>query len=349
MNSLDLLSSLPPFRDWTPADVLASPAWAMPCRLGKDEGRLVSEGALLPADPLRLAVRFADESALLALADSPLFPELHALWPARADVPPTLLLALVEKECGPLLQLLENLVGRQLAIDGLASPAGEAASGDSAAAALDRSVAGHTWPARAFRLLRASGEALCSFALTLSPALVEAFGALRNLDPAHPAIRDTAYPAVVQLAAPTLSSDDLASLAPGDHLLLPEVEPAPADAPGAPAGSLARKGLSCPGAVLLIEGHLAASAAGLAPWSDPGSLRVVLADPATTTLADLVSLAAGASGAEGGHPAFGIPHSALREGAALALLRGPATLATGRIGAVAAQPSFEIETVTPQP
>ena len=49
MNTLDLLSALPPFRDWSHAEILASPAWAMPCRLGTEEGRIVSEGALLPA------------------------------------------------------------------------------------------------------------------------------------------------------------------------------------------------------------------------------------------------------------------------------------------------------------
>ncbi len=129
MNTLDLLSYFPPVCDWSPEQILASPAWAMPCRLGSEEGRLVSDGALLPADPLCLAVRFADDSATLALADSPLFPELHALWSSRAEVPSPILLALVEKECGPLLQLLENAARRQLKIVSLAQerPAGQTA------------------------------------------------------------------------------------------------------------------------------------------------------------------------------------------------------------------------------
>ena len=320
MNPLDLLSSLPPFRDWSPADILASPAWAMPCRLGSEEGRLVCDGALLPADPLRLAVRFADDSATLALADSPLFPELHALWSARAEVPAPILLALVEKECGPLLQLLENAAGSQLAIDGLAE--GETADG------------------KAFALRRATGEELCSFALTLPPAILESFGALRNLDVAHPSVRELALPAVLQLAAPVISSADLESLAPGDHLLLPEVQ---APAAGGSGGGEPPVGLSCPEATLIVSGLLAAAPAGLAPWTDPGTLRVVLSDPATLPLGDLLDLASGATD----HSAFSIQHTALREGAALALLRGPATLAAGRLGAVAAQPSFEIETTAP--
>ena len=317
MNPLDLLSSLPPFRGWSPAEVLASPAWAMPCRLGSEEGRLVSDGALLPADPLRLAVRFADDPATLALADSPIFPELHALWSSRADVPSPILLALVEKECGPLLQLLENAAGRQLAIDGLAD--GEAVDG------------------KAFVLRRATGEDLCSFALTLPPVVFESFGALRNLDAAHPSVREQEYSAQIQLAAPVLSSDDLASLAPGDHLLLPEVKPAPAESPDGQAPT-------CPEATLVVSGLLAAEPAGLSPWTDPGTLRVVLADPATLPLGDLLDLASGALD----HSSFVTRHSSLREGAALALLRGPATLAAGRLGAVAGQPSFAIETVTPQ-
>ncbi len=323
MNTLDLLSYFPPVCDWSPEQILASPAWAMPCRLGSEEGRLVSDGALLPADPLCLAVRFADDSATLALTDTPLFPELHALWPSRADVPGPILLALVEKECGPLLQLLENAAGRQLSIDGLADPASGGA-GDSP----DRLVP--------FSLLRASGEALFSFALTLPPSLVEAFGALRNLDTAHPSIRELSLPAVVQLAEPTLSSADLDSLAPGDHLLLPEVQPSPGGSGDSPDG----QALSCPTATLLIDSRLAASSSGLAPWADPGTLRIVLADPTAITFGDLADLASEGSG--------GLPPDrlSLREGSALSLLRGPATLATGRLGAVAGQPSFEIETVS---
>lgn len=308
MNTLDLLSALPPFRDWLPAEILASPAWAMPCHLGTEEGRLVSEGALLPADPLRLAIRFADAPATLALSDSPLFPELHALWPSRADVPPAILLAIVEKECGPLLQILENAAGRQLAIDGLA----DTATGGSGESSPDRLVP--------FSLLRASGEPLCSFALTLPPALVETFGALRNLDASHPSIRDFALSAVVQIASPVLSAADLDSLAPGDHLLLPEA--ASQDA-----------------ITLLVAGLLSASADGVAPWTDPGTLRIVLSDPTTISFGELADAATGGSG--------GLPPDrlALREGADLALQRGPATLANGRLSSIANQPSLAVETI----
>ena len=149
----------------------------------------------------------------------------------------------------------------------------------------------------------------------------------------------------MQLAAPVLSAADLASLAPGDHLLLPEVQaPAPREAGSVPEASAS--GLpTCPDATLIVSGLLAAAPAGLAPWTDPGTLRVVLSDPATLPLGDLLDLASGSLD----HSSLVTRHSSLREGSALALLRGPATLATGRLGAVAAQPSFEIETLTPQP
>lgn len=328
MNTLDLLSALPPFRDWSPANILASPAWTMPCRLGSEEGRLVSEGALLPADPLCLSIRFADTPATLALADSPLFPELHALWQSRADVPAPILLALVEKECGPLLQLLENAAGRQLAIDGLAeaTPAPDSASDSSP---------GEACP---FALLRSSGEPLCSFTLTLPPAVLESFGALRNLDVSHSSIREVALPAVVQIDTPVLSAADLDSLAPGDHLLLPEVQ---APASGGAEGGESPVDWSCSNAMLLVAGLLAASTDGIVPWSDSGALRIILSDPATIPFGELADLSSGSVD----YASLVTRHSSLREGTALTLLRGPATLATGRLGAVASQPSFEIETV----
>ena len=334
MNTLDLLSYFPPVRDWSPDQILASPAWAMPCRLGPEEGRLVSEGALLPVDPLRLAVRFAADPATLCLADSPLFPELHALWPARAEVPAPILLALVEKECGPLLQLLENAAGRELAIDGLAEkPAPE--EDDSSLVTRHSSLR----EARPFVLRRASGETLCTFALTLPPPLVETFGALRNLDVSHLSICDLSLPAVVQIASPVLSAGDLETLAPGDHILLPEVQ---ASSPG-DSGDLPVL-LSCPDAVLLIDNRLAASSSsGLAPWSDSGAIRIVLSDSAFVSFGELADLSAAS---EGDNSSFVVRHSSLHEGVALALLRGPATLATGRLSSIAKQLSFAVETTS---
>lgn len=339
MNTLDLLSALPPFRDWSPANILASPAWTMPCRLGSEEGRLVSEGALLPADPLCLSIRFADTPATLALADSPLFPELHALWQSRADVPAPILLALVEKECGPLLQLLENAAGRQLAIDGLETPAAAAAgaTGEGQSPSPNPTSAG----LRPFALLRSSGEPLCSFTLTLPPAVLESFGALRNLDVSHSSIREVALPAVVQIDTPVLSAADLDSLAPGDHLLLPEVQ---APASGGAEGGESPVDWSCSNAMLLVAGLLAASTDGIVPWSDSGALRIILSDPATIPFGELADLSSGSVD----YASLVTRHSSLREGTALTLLRGPATLATGRLGAVASQPSFEIETVSLQ-
>ena len=352
MSPLDILSALPPFRDWPPAEVLASPAWAIPGRFGEEPCTMRVAGEP-PADALRLAVRFGEDPAALALADSEAFPELHALWPSRADVPPAILLALVEKECGPLLQFLENAAGLQLSIAGLETPAADAAGATGEGTPVTASAgAGHAWPSRAFALQRESGDSICSFDLSLPPALLSSFGELRHLDPAHPSIRGIDVPAVVQIAEPEIPSADLEALAPGDHLLLPEVAEsaaapeAPEDAESAAAPeSPAGQAPSCPSATYLLAGRLAASPSGLAPWTDAGALRIVLADPATLALGDLLDLASGALD----HSSLVARRPPLRADAALALQRGPSTLAAGRLSSVAAHPSFEIETVPPRP
>ena len=119
MKPIDILSSLPSWSKASHEDILSSPAWAMPCRLG-DTPCTMRQAKTRPAEVLPLAVRFEDEELILGLADTPAFPELHAVWDSRADVPDAILLALVEKDCGAFLQLLENAVRRQLKIVGLA-------------------------------------------------------------------------------------------------------------------------------------------------------------------------------------------------------------------------------------
>ena len=120
MKPHEILSMLPQWADAAPEALLDSPAWAMPCRLGEDSTALRAAD-VKPCDTLNLAVLLDGERHVLSIADSPRFADIHALWPSRADVPEPILLALVEKECGPLLQLVENAVRRQLKIEGLAT------------------------------------------------------------------------------------------------------------------------------------------------------------------------------------------------------------------------------------
>ena len=201
MKPHEILSMLPQWADAAPEALLESPAWAMPCRLGEDSTALRAAD-VKPCDTLNLAVLLDGERHVLSIADSPRFADIHALWPSRADVPEPILLALVEKECGPLLQLVENAVRRQLKIEGLATDGPDA------------------------RTVFAQVNDVV-FGLTRSPTVEVAFGQLRFIDCAHQAVRDTVLPCETELAAFTLPAADLASLDVGDALLLPEVGTVP--------------------------------------------------------------------------------------------------------------------------
>ena len=202
MKPHEILSMLPQWADAAPEALLDSPAWAMPCRLGEDSTAL-RMADVRPCDTLNLAVLLDGERHVLSIADSPRFTDIHALWPSRADVPEPILLALVEKECGPILQLVENAVRRPLKIEGLASESGPDA-----------------------RTVFAQVNDVV-FGLTRSPAVETAFGQLRFIDCAHQAVRDTVLPCETEIAAFTLPAADLASLDVGDALLLPEVGTVP--------------------------------------------------------------------------------------------------------------------------
>ncbi len=196
MKPLEILCARPHGVDATPAAILASSAFAMPCRWG-DEPAVLRLNAVHPSDTLALSVCFGDEPHTLALARSSRFAELDAIWEARADVPDVLLLALVERACGPLFQLLENAVRRQMRLVGLA--------GEADAAALSFRVAD------------------VAFTLSQSNTVVAALGTLRNLDPADATLRAVALSAEAEYAAFALSDADGAGLAPGDAVLLPEL------------------------------------------------------------------------------------------------------------------------------
>lgn len=199
MKPSEIVAALPQWRAAKPADVLSSPAWAMPCRLG-DAQDVMRLDAIRPADTLALAIRFEDEPHILGLAPSPRFPELSRLWPSFKEIPEPILLALVEKECGPVLQMLENAVRRQLKIDGISqvSAGGEAQS-------------------------LAVRVADVTFTLTRSVTVETAFGQLRYLDLTHPAIRETTLSAQYEYAAFALPQDEIETLAVGDALLAPEI------------------------------------------------------------------------------------------------------------------------------
>ena len=203
MKPFEILSSLPQWSGLGPDAIIDSPAFAMPCRLGDENVTLVL-GATHPADTIRLSIQLEDEPHVLSLARSPRFKELDAIWDSRADVPEPIILALVEKDAGPLLQLIENVVRRQLKLVGLAGP------GDADARTVFVQVADF------------------NFSLTRSATLTAAIGKLRNLDLAHESIRSAVLPAVTEYAAFSLAPSDASGLSVGDAVLLPEMGSVPA-------------------------------------------------------------------------------------------------------------------------
>ena len=181
MKPLEILSSLPNWSQATPDQLLASPAWTLPCRLGDTPCSLRLD-APRPAETLDVQIRLENEEHILGLMDSPSLPELHAVWNARAEIPEPILLALVEKDCGPLLQLIENACRRQLKVLGLATAPAEN-------------------PALSARVFSEAGDIL-SFTLTKSPAITETLGQLRFIDTAHPDVRDRALPEAHRMELP---------------------------------------------------------------------------------------------------------------------------------------------------
>ncbi len=202
MTALDLLANWPGWNTKTADELIASPAWSMMVRYGDAEMRLrLSKTA--PRDVIGLRIAFDGEEHFLGLGNRETFPDLHALWHEKRRLPDALVLALVEKECGNLLQLLENAVRRQLSVVGLANPDERA-------------------EAQGFEVVDAGGTIVAFFSLTLSHMVKTSFGDVANIDTAHPAIRALEMPSQIQYAAFRLNEAEAAGLASGDHLLLPE-------------------------------------------------------------------------------------------------------------------------------
>lgn len=202
MKPIEIISALPGWASASPETIVASPAFAMPCRLG-EEGATLRLGAVRPAETIDVSVVFENEPHMLGIARSPRFPDLDAIWDCRGEMPEPVLLALVEKDCGRLFQMLENAVRRQLKVTGLVS--GANADQGSLCAQVEDVV----------------------FTITRSKLVVAAFGNVRNLDLAHPDVRSETIPVETEYAAFSMPFADLSALAPGDAVLLPEIGSVP--------------------------------------------------------------------------------------------------------------------------
>lgn len=201
MDAFELLRKWPTWEKANAATVLASPAWRMPVKFDGRDAKLRFDASTVPPDAVRLSVMFDGEHHVLDIFDSEAFPDLHLLWSKRDALPEEIVLALVEKECGPLLQLLEDVTRKQLSVEGLSSNS-------------------PAWASKTFVL--EDGGAAISFALDLSPTMEIMLGRLDLLDPSHESIRSLQRPAEAEYATVSLSDEDFASLAPGDFVLLPD-------------------------------------------------------------------------------------------------------------------------------
>lgn len=197
MDALELLKSWPGWRNAGAEMVLASPAWRLPVRFGSETGLMTVSGEV-SQDPILVDITLDGEAHQLAIADSPRYLDLHLLWSRRSLLPENLLLALVEKECGSVLQLIENVTRRQVALKGLASVAVE------------------------LRPFDVTGTSSFQFAIDLTPDLVSLLGRIERLDTDHEAIRTLTRPAVVRYGTVPLTDEEVSALSVGDYLLLPE-------------------------------------------------------------------------------------------------------------------------------
>ena len=200
MDGYSLLQEWPAFEKVNAETVFASPAWRLETVCGEVPAVLTKAETSAP-DLLWVSVTLEDEAHVLGIGDSEAYADLHLLWTRRNDLPDELLLALVERECGDLFQVLERVFRRRFQIKGLTG--GEPSGG----------TAG-------FRLT-AEGTAY-AFALDLSPLLVMELGKLKYLDPGHAAMRALHRPAWVEHATVELLEAECAALAAGDCIVLPE-------------------------------------------------------------------------------------------------------------------------------
>ena len=207
MNAQELLKTWPTWAKAGAGTIAASPAFRMPVEYAERSAAWVPAVAPMPDDSLALSITLDDVPHVLRVADSEEFADLHALWSRRAELPPEVVLALAEKECGPMFQMLEDSVRMHLKVTGLAG-ATALADGE-----------------RAFELVADEGR-IVAFSLSDSPALTMALGRLEHLDVTHDAIRTMTREADARYAAAELSDEDVAALTPGDNLVFEPFEPA---------------------------------------------------------------------------------------------------------------------------
>ena len=207
MNAFELLQKWPSWEKAGAEAIFDSPAWAMPVRWG-DMPCVMRRADVRFRDVLGIAVCFDDDENTIWLGDREAFPDLHVLWDVKNNLPDALKLALIEKECGPLFQIVENAVRRQLKVVGVSS-------------AEDRESS------TGFEIVAQDGRIMASFNFKVNTDIIRSFGMLKFIDLNHEAILSMTREARAYFASFHLTEEELAGLAPGDYLMLPEIGKVP--------------------------------------------------------------------------------------------------------------------------
>ena len=187
MNARELLTDWPGEQLTSAEGIFQSPAWRLPI-VYEGAPSVLTQGTTRPLDLLALSLTFDGEPSVIGLADSPNFPDLHILWRRRNELPREVLLALIEKECGPLFQMLEDATKCLVAVKGL-----------------EWDEVGETDVP--FALTRPDGLTL-AFTWAVPPRVLARLGVLDNLDLTHAAIRALTRPAWAVYASLTLTSSE---------------------------------------------------------------------------------------------------------------------------------------------
>ncbi len=207
MNAFELLQKWPFWEKAGAEAIFDSPAWAMPVRW-RDTPCIMRRADVKFRDVLGIAVRLDDSDNFIGLANRESFKDLHVLWDVKNNIPDALKLALVERECGPLFQIIENAVRRQLNVVGIAPAENrEGCTG--------------------FEIVTAEGKIMASFDLKVTPDIIRSFGMLKFIDLNHSSIRSMTRLGRPVYASFKLTAEERAGLAPGDCLMMPEVETMP--------------------------------------------------------------------------------------------------------------------------
>ena len=207
MNAFELLQNWPSWEKASAEYIFDSPAWAMPVRW-RDMPCVMRKADVNFREVLGVSVRLDDEENYIGIDNRETFRDLNILWEVRNDLPDALKLALIEKECGALFQIIENASRRQLTVVDVAPT--ERREGSTG-----------------FEIFSQEGRTIAAFDLKVTPAIILAFGMIKYIDVNHPTIREMTRTGRASFVSFKLTETERMNLTPGDYLMMPELGTVP--------------------------------------------------------------------------------------------------------------------------